>query len=117
MSRFRFTSVLGASLLLLLPATGARAHVQLITVSLSQPTSIDLLAGSDYQLHFVNDGDKAGSFPAPALFAAGTVLAADRAKLKDGAVAVGAHATTDIRFTPSRKGTYKFGTSGTATVE
>jgi hypothetical protein len=114
MSRLRFVSTVAAALVL---ATGAWAHVQLITVTLSQPTSIDLLAGSDYQLHFVNDGDKARSFSAAELFAAGTIGPNDRAKVKNGAVEVDAHASVDIRFVPSRKGTYKFGATGTATVE
>ncbi|HWA88534.1 MAG TPA: cupredoxin domain-containing protein [Rhizomicrobium sp.] len=127
---------LGRTLVLtLLPAglfaTAASAHVQLVTVTMSNysfaPATMDLLAGSDYQLHLVNTTNKGHDFSAPELFADSTVAPDDRAKVKDGSVEVDAGATVDIRFTPGRKGTYKFrcthflhatfGMTGTATVE
>jgi len=117
--------------LLALLTSAASAHVQLITVTMSnyafEPAQIDLLAGSDYELQFVNTSSKGHDFSAPELFAAGTVAPDDRAKVVDGAVEVEGGATVDVRFTAEKKGTYKvrcthflhasFGMTGTATIQ
>lgn len=128
MHPIRLAAALAATLL---SAQGAQAHIQLVTITMSNyayaPGGIDLLAGSDYQLHFVNTSSKGHDFAAPELFAAGTVAPEDRAKVKDGSVEVPEGATVDIRFTPNKKGTYEFrcthflhasfGMTGVATVE
>ena len=120
-----------AAALAALGAPAASAHVQLITVTMSnyayEPATLDFLAGSDYQLEFVNTSGKGHDFSAPELFAASTIAPEDRAKVKDGSVEVEAGATVDIRFVPNRKGSYKIrctrfmhatlGMTGTATVE
>jgi plastocyanin len=120
-----------ASLAAIAPALAAEAHVQLITISMSNfayaPDKIEMLAGSDYQLHFVNTSSKGHDFSAPELFAAGTVAPDDAAKVKDGAVEVEGGQTVDVRFTATKKGTYpvrcthflhaSFGMTGTATIQ
>jgi hypothetical protein len=104
--------------------TAAAAHVQLITVTMRDdaftPDRIELLADSDYELQFVNAGGKSHEFSAPALFDAGIVAPDDKAKVKNGAVEVGAGRTVEIRFVPKKKGTYPMrgpGAAGTAVVE
>jgi uncharacterized cupredoxin-like copper-binding protein len=109
----------------------ASAHVQLVTITMSNyaftPDRIELLADSDYQLHFVNDSSKSHDFSARELFSAGTIAPDDQGKVQNGAVEVEAGATVDVRFTPKKKGSYpvrcthflhaSFGMTGTATVE
>ncbi len=111
--------------------TAASAHVQLVTITMSNyafdPGTIALLAGSDYELHFVNNSSKGHDFSAPEFFAAVAVAPEDRAKIKDGAVEVDEGATVDIRLTAGKKGAFKvrcthflhstFGMTGTVTVE
>lgn len=128
MNRFLASAALAATLAFAFPA---QAHIQLIEISMSNfayaPNTLDLLAGSDYELHFVNTSSKGHDFAAPELFAAGTVAPEDRAKIVDGSVEVEGGATVDIRFTATKKGTYKFrcthflhtsfGMTGTAVIE
>jgi uncharacterized cupredoxin-like copper-binding protein len=109
----------------------ASAHVQLVAITMSNyaftPDRIELLADSDYQLHFVNDSSKSHDFSARELFSAGTIAPDDQGKVQNGAVEVEAGATVDVRFTPKKKGSYpvrcthflhaSFGMTGTATVE
>ena len=111
--------------------TAASAHVQLITITMSNyafdPNRIELLADSDYELHFVNSSNKSHDFSAPELFDAGTVAPDDQAKVEDGKVEVEAGGTVDVRFMPKKKGSYPvhcthflhatFGMTGTAVVE
>lgn len=111
--------------------SAASAHVQLVTITMSNyafaPDKIELLADSDYQLHFVNGSSKGHDFSAVDLFSAGTVAPDDQSKVKDGAVEVEAGQTVDIRFTPKKKGSYpvrcthflhaSFGMTGTVTVQ
>lgn len=104
--------------------TAASAHVQLITVEMSgavcHPATLDLLAGSDYELHFLNAENDSRSFSAPEFFAAGSVAPDDAAKVKDGAVEIRGGTTVDLRFTPKSRGAYKLvcsGIPGMVTVE
>ncbi|MBV9989857.1 MAG: cupredoxin domain-containing protein [Alphaproteobacteria bacterium] len=97
--------------LLVALTSAASAHVQLVSVmminSTCRPTTLDLLAGSDYQLHILNAESGARDFSAPDLFAAGVVAPGDAAKVKEGAVTINGGATVDLRFTPGKRGTYK----------
>lgn len=117
--------------LLAVLTTAASAHIQLITVTMSNyafaPEKIELLADSDYELQFVNTSNKGHDFAAPELFAAGTVAPEDQAKVEDGKVEVEGGQTVELRFTPKKKGSYpvrcthflhaSFGMTGTVTVE
>lgn len=118
-----------ASVLAFAPA--AQAHVQLITITMSNfayaPDKLDLVAGSDYQFHFVNTSSSGHDFASPELFAAGTVAPEDAAKVVDGSVEVDKGQTVDVRFTATKKGSYEvrcthflhsaFGMKGTATIQ
>jgi len=104
--------------------TAVSAHVQLITVTMSDngfaPNKIELLKDSDYELQFVNTSGKAQDFSALALFDAGAVETGDRDKIKDGTVKVEPGRTVELRFMPKNKGTYPVrgpGAAGTAVVE
>lgn len=96
--------------------TAASAHIQLITITMKDdgftPRTIELLAGSDYELHFVNAGGKAQDFSALGLFGSGTVAPDDKAKIEDGTVKVEAGRTVDLRFVPRKKGTYPVRSAG-----
>lgn len=118
-----------ASVLAFAPA--AQAHVQLVTITMSNfayaPDKLDLVAGSDYQFHFVNTSSSGHDFASPELFAAGTIAPDDASKVVDGSVEVEGGATVDVRFTATTKGTYPvrcthflhtaFGMKGTATIQ
>jgi len=109
-------------------AAPAAAHVQFIEVSLGDcaPNRLELLAGSDYQLHFVNSASSVRDFASPKFFAAIGVASDDRAKVAGAAVEVEGGASVDVRITARRKGSYAFrctqphggfGASGTAVIE
>ena len=87
-------------------------HVQQIAIQMSNfayaPSSIEMLSGSDYLLHFTNTGSTGHDFASPELFAALTVAPEDRAKVSDGSVEVEGGATVDVRVTAMKPGTYKF---------
>jgi len=96
-----------------LPAGGALAQpASPINVTLTSysftPNSLDLKAGSAYQLHLVNSDSKDHSFSAPAFFAASAVAPDDQAKIKNGTVEVAGGQTIDITVTPGTAQTYAF---------
>jgi plastocyanin len=134
----RFPVVLAASCLL---STLAHAqsggmimsnhHIVVIDIAMSDyaftPNKLDLLAGSQYELHFTNAGSKGHDFASKELFAAVTVAPEDRAKVEDGGVDVDGGATVDVRITANKPGTYNFrcthfmhatfGMTGTAVIK
>ena len=81
-----------------------------ISISLTDyaftPGTLDLKAGTTYQLHFVNSGSKDHNFSAPEFFAAAQILPDDQAKVTKGQVGLGAGQTVDITVTPGGAGTF-----------
>ena len=81
-----------------------------ISISLTDyaftPGSLDLKAGTTYQLHFVNAGSKDHNFSAPEFFAAAQIAADDQAKLSKGIVELGSGKSLDITVTPGQAGTF-----------
>lgn len=124
MNLFRAAAALA---LVLASASSAAAHIQFIEVSLGDcaPKRLELLSGSDYQLHFVNGTGSGREFAAPEFFAALAVAPDDRAKIAGAGVEVEGGASVDLRITAVRKGAYAFrctrddgfGTAGTAVIE
>jgi plastocyanin len=87
-------------------------HVQRIDIQMSNfaftPNKIELLAGSEYELHFVNAASSGHDFASPDFFTAVTVAPADAAKVSDGEIEVEGGQTVDVRITANKPGTYKF---------
>jgi len=81
-----------------------------ISISLTDyaftPGTLDLKAGTTYQLHFVNAGSKDHNFSAPEFFAAAQIAAEDQAKLSKGIVELGGGKSVDITVTPGQAGAY-----------
>jgi plastocyanin len=102
-----------ALVLMLIPIGAGRAMAQTITpiaITLSDyaftPGTLDLKAGTTYQLHFVNSGSKDHNFSAPEFFAASQVAPDDQAKLAEGLVALASGQSIDITVTPGQTGTF-----------
>ena len=101
-----------AALVLMLGAMGgAMAQgVTPLTVTLTDyaftPGTLDLKAGTAYQLHFVNSGSKDHNFSAPEFFTAAQIAPDDQAKVTKGQVGLGAGQTLDITVTPGGAGTF-----------
>jgi plastocyanin len=100
---------LAGALALVLPllGTAGQAMAQTVTpiaITLTDyafaPGTLDLKAGTTYQLHFVNSGSKDHNFSAPEFFAAAQVAADDQAKLAKGIVELGSGKSVDITVTP-----------------
>ena len=70
------------------------------------PGTLDLKAGTAYQLHFVNSGSKDHNFSAPEFFAAAQIAADNQTKLSKGIVELGSGKSVDITVTPGSAGTY-----------
>jgi plastocyanin len=136
--RFRFPAMLAATLLFSPLAhaqnggmTMSNHHILRIDITMSNfayaPSRIDMPAGSEVQLHLINTSSSGHDFSAPELFAAGTIAPEDRAKVSDGGIEVEGGETIDVRFTPTKPGTYEircthflhtsFGMKGTAVVQ
>jgi plastocyanin len=81
-----------------------------VTITLTDyaftPGTLELKAGSAYQLHFVNSGSKDHNFSAPEFFAAAQIAPDDQAKAAKGLVGLGAGQTVDITVTPGSAGTF-----------
>lgn len=71
------------------------------------PGTLDLKAGTAYQLHLVNNGSKSHNFSAPDFFAAAQIAPADMAKVKNGTIEIGNGQSADVTVTPGRAGTYE----------
>jgi len=81
-----------------------------VTITLTDyafaPGTLDLKAGTVYQLHFVNSGSKDHNFSAPEFFAAVQVAPDDQAKIAKGIVELANGKTVDITVTPGSAGTF-----------
>jgi uncharacterized cupredoxin-like copper-binding protein len=101
----------GALVLLLGTMGGAMAQTAIpVTITLTDyaftPGTLELKAGSAYQLHFANSGSKDHNFSAPEFFATAQIAPDDQAKVTKGQVGLGAGQTVDITVTPSGAGTF-----------
>lgn len=101
----------GALVLMLGAMGGAMAETATpISISLTDyaftPGTLDLNAGTTYQLHFVNSGTKDHNFSAPEFFSAAQIAPDDQAKVTKGQVGLGAGQTVDITVTPGGAGTF-----------
>jgi plastocyanin len=96
------------ALLALALAAAPAAPEQRVDVALSNfkftPSTIALVHGQNYVLHLTSSGGH--SFAAKDFFAAATMPAADRAKLKDGKVELDSDTAVDLHFTAPRAGSY-----------
>ena len=107
----KFAGILTLMLVPLGAMGGAMAETATpISISLTDyaftPGTLDLKAGTTYQLHFVNAGSKDHNFSAPEFFAAAQIAADDQAKLSKGIVELGSGKSVDITVTPGQAGTY-----------
>jgi uncharacterized cupredoxin-like copper-binding protein len=101
----------GALALMLGAMGGAMAQTATpVTITLIDyaftPGTLELKAGSAYQLHFVNSGSKDHNFSAPEFFAAAQIAPDDQAKAAKGLVGLAAGQTVDIIVTPGSAGTF-----------
>jgi plastocyanin len=108
----KFTNILVFALALLSPPSGALAQTAApIAITLTDyafsPATLDLKAGTAYQLHFVNNGSKGHNFSAPDFFAASQIAPEDIAKVKNGTIELAKGQAADITVTPGRIGTYE----------
>jgi plastocyanin len=94
---------------LLLALTAAAPAEQRIDIALANfafsPATISLVHGQPYVLHLSSSGGH--SFAAKAFFAAATIPAADRARIKDGKIELAGGESVDIHFTGPAAGTYQ----------
>jgi len=81
---------------------------QRIDIALSNfkftPSTIALVHGQSYVLHLTSSGRH--SFAAKDFFAAATMPAADRAKIRDGKIELDSKNAIDVHFTAPRAGSY-----------
>ncbi|HWU96282.1 MAG TPA: copper-binding protein [Sphingomonas sp.] len=96
------------TLLALAFLAAAPASEQRIDIALSNfrftPSTIALVHGQSYVLHLTSSGGH--SFAAKDFFAAATMPAADRARIKDGKVELDSESAVDLHFTAPRAGAY-----------
>ena len=108
----KFAGILTLTLVPLGVMGGAMAETAATPISISltdyafTPGTLDLKAGTTYQLHFVNSGSKDHNFSAPEFFSAAQIAADDQAKVTKGQVGLGAGQTVDITVTPGGAGTF-----------
>lgn len=107
----KFAGILTLMLVPLGAMDGAMAETATpISISLTDyaftPGTLELKAGTTYQLHFVNSGSKDHNFSAPEFFAAAQIAADDQAKLSKGIVELGIGKSLDITVTPGQAGTF-----------
>jgi len=107
------------------------SQAQQVSVELSNfkftPATLTLKHGTPYRLHLSNTSSGGHNFAAKEFFAASTVMPADAAKLKGGAIDLKAGESADIHVAPLQAGTYKlhcthfmhssFGMTGTIVVQ
>jgi plastocyanin len=70
------------------------------------PDALNLMAGTTYHMHFINNGSKDHNFSAPEFFAASQIAPEDQAKVGKGLVALEAGQSVDITVTPGHTGTF-----------
>ena len=107
----RFSGVLVLTASLLASPSGALAQTATpIAITLSNyafaPATLDLHAGTTYQLHFTNSGSKDHNFSAPAFFAAAQIAADDQGKVRQGSVELASGQSVDVTVTPGQAGTF-----------
>lgn len=94
--------------ILALLATAAAPAEQRVEVALSNfrftPATIPLVHGQPYVLHLSSRGGH--SFAARAFFAAATIPAADRARIRDGKIELESGESVDIHFVAPAPGTW-----------
>ncbi|WP_404334566.1 plastocyanin/azurin family copper-binding protein [Sphingomonas sp. MMS12-HWE2-04] len=93
----------GSAVLLVSAAEPQRIDVALSNFAFT-PDTIALVHGQPYVLHLSSSGGH--SFAAKAFFAAATMPAADRARLKGGKVELAGGDSVDIAFVAPAAGTY-----------
>lgn len=112
-------------------AADAASTPQMVTVEMSNfkftPAAFTLMRGQPYVLHFVNDASGGHDFVAKEFFAASTIDAGDRAKIRNGEVELSGGESADIHLVANSPGTYKshcshfmhssFGMTGTIVVQ
>jgi uncharacterized cupredoxin-like copper-binding protein len=111
---------LACAILLAAAVTGAGAanaqpadwsHAQTLNVALTDfaftPKVLHLHRNTAYRLHLVNSTGKGHDFAAYELFESAQVAPGDKAKIDDGKIEVSKHAAVDVRFIPTRAGTFK----------
>ncbi|HWE48033.1 MAG TPA: cupredoxin domain-containing protein [Caulobacteraceae bacterium] len=92
-------------------AAYAQPGEQTVNLTLSSyaftPKIIHLRHGAPYRLRLTNTSGKGHDFAAYELFEASRVAPEDRSKIDDGKVEVSKGQSVDVRFTPTKPGTYK----------
>ena len=96
---------MGGAMAQVITPTGAPVTITLTDYAFT-PGTLDLKAGTAYQLHFVNSGSKDHDFSAPDFFAASQIAPDDQTKVAKGIVELGNGKTVDITVTPVMAGTF-----------
>jgi uncharacterized cupredoxin-like copper-binding protein len=94
------------------PAAGDQPSGQIVQVVMADfsfaPNTLQFHANQPYDLRLTNSSGHGHSFTAPEFFAAVGIAPKDQSKVVRGEVEVDGGETVDVRFVPSRTGTYKF---------
>jgi uncharacterized cupredoxin-like copper-binding protein len=72
------------------------------------PNALKFQANKPYDLRLTNKAGHGHSFDAAAFFAAVAIAPEDRAKVAKGEVEVEGGQTVDVKFVPTKHGTYEF---------
>ena len=92
-------------------AAAAQTAPQALTVEMSNfkfnPSTLTLVHGRSYVLHFVNSASGGHDFVAKEFFASAAIAPEDRNKLKNGEVELSGGESADIHLVANTPGTYK----------